>query len=109
MAALRFSRSLTIGILFAMLFLLAMSVTQHAAINNQRQVGATTMRLQSADLDRVEELVRDGRTLTDQELRELVTRQLRNVLATERPQQRIPTSGIRETMALLLPTWPGSL
>jgi hypothetical protein len=67
------------------------------------QVGQRTMWLQNSDLDRVEALVRDQRIVTDQELREMVTRQLRNVLEAERPPQSTAKSETRQVLFIAIP------
>jgi len=91
-----------IGILLVVLFLAVLSAVQHDAMRHDRQVFASAMWLQNADLDRVDELVRDKHVLTDQELREIATRQLRNVLVSERPQPAAPNI-IRDTLVLVIP------
>lgn len=88
-----------------LLFLLLVFSMQLAAMRPQGQVGTGTMWLQGSDLDRVEALVRDQRTITDQELREVVTRQLRNVLEAERPQKSAAKSGIRQQLFVLIPAF----
>jgi hypothetical protein len=67
---------------------------------------STRMWLRGADLDRVQEIVEQHRTITDEELREVVTMQLRNVLAAERPMTPPPPppSSMRETLSMLVPT-----
>jgi hypothetical protein len=61
------------------------------------------MWLNKSDLDRVEALVRGPHIVTDQELREVLTRQLRNVLASERPPQ-LPTKGdTRQVLFIIIP------
>lgn len=61
------------------------------------------MWLIGSDLERVDELVREHRIITDQELREVVTRQLRNVLEYERPQKSAVTVGIRQLLFISIP------
>jgi hypothetical protein len=61
------------------------------------------MWLQGSDLDRVEALVRDQRIITDEEHREVVTRQLRNLLEAERPRQPPGKSGSRQALFIMLP------
>jgi hypothetical protein len=53
----------------------------------ERQANLSSLWLQGPDLDRVEQLVAQQRTLTDDELREIATRQLRNFVRAERPPQ----------------------
>jgi hypothetical protein len=55
------------------------------------RAGIRTMWLQGSDIERFETLVRDPRVITDQELREVVTRQLRNVVELKRPPQATAT------------------
>jgi hypothetical protein len=61
------------------------------------------MWLKGSDLERVDALVREQRIITDQELREVVTRQLRNVLENERPQQSTVKGGTRQLLFIGIP------
>jgi hypothetical protein len=64
------------------------------------------MWLRGADFDRVQETVEQKRPITDEELREVATMQLRNALAAERPKTPPPppASSMRGTLSLLVPT-----
>ena len=62
-----------------------------------------TMWLQDRDLDRIEAIVRQQRPITDQELREVVTMQLRNVVNSARPQRPIRKSGTRQVLVVAIP------
>ena len=61
------------------------------------------MWLGASDLDRVDALVRNQRTLTEQELREVSSTQLRNVLSAERPQQQAKSGDFRQSPLILIP------
>lgn len=61
----------------------------------ERRDDSRRMWLQGSDLERVDALVRGQRIITDQELREVVTRQLRNVLENERPNERAQQSTVK--------------
>lgn len=61
------------------------------------------MWLKDSDIERVDELVRGQRVISDQELREIVTRQLRNVLEYERPQPLTAAGGARQLLFIGIP------
>jgi hypothetical protein len=61
------------------------------------------MWLNDRDIERLEQIVEQNRTITDEELREIVTRQLRNVLEDEKPKPRARPAGIRQAIFVLLP------
>jgi hypothetical protein len=90
-----------VGIL--LLLLITLTVSQFGTPRPPPQVRANAMWLQDSDLDQVEAFVRDQHTLTDQELKELVSRQLRNVLASERPKTPAPASNVRQTLFIAVP------
>jgi hypothetical protein len=62
-----------------------------------------TMWLQESDLDRIEAIVRQQRPITDQELREVVTMQLRNVLNAQRPGRPARKSNTRQLLVIAIP------
>jgi hypothetical protein len=62
-----------------------------------------TMWLRSGDLDRIEAIVGQQRTITDQELREVATMQLRNVLDAERPNRQLQTRSNRRLLFVVVP------
>jgi hypothetical protein len=97
------SQGLTLLVIVGMAFLVPAFALQRDARLNQQQVGATTMWLRSSDFDRVEKLVRDQRTLSDLELRELATTQLRNILEGERPPHPPTTMTLRQTLSIAIP------
>lgn len=82
--------STLVGIAVALLFLLLWQVTSAlpGLSTYQRQANFWYLWLQSPDVDRVEQLVAQQRTLTDEELREIATRQWRNFIRAERPPQQ---------------------
>lgn len=63
----------------------------------------STFWLRGPDLDRIEALVGQGRTLTDEELREVATMQLRNLLDVERPKASLQRDGTRRLLLVALP------
>ena len=60
------------------------------------------MWLNDRDMERLEQIVGQNRTITDEEHREIVTRQLRNVLEDEKPQPPARKGG-RQAAFVLLP------
>jgi hypothetical protein len=70
--------SVTIVLLLMLLFSLG---SGRSAIDS-----AGAMWLRVADLDRVEQILKEGHTITDEEMREINTMQLRNLLEDQRPQ-----------------------
>jgi hypothetical protein len=94
---------LLIGILLASTLLAVTVLSALGAGGHERQIYANTMWLKSSDFDHVADLVRDQRTLTDQELREVATTQLRNVLADVPPAQPATASGLRQTLFVVIP------
>jgi hypothetical protein len=65
--------------------------------------GPPTLWLRSSDVDRIEAMLRDGPTLTDEHLREIATMQLRNVLGLPRPPRSIPANQATRTLFLAVP------
>jgi hypothetical protein len=61
------------------------------------------MWLRSSDLDRIEQIVAQNRTITEEEMREIKTRQLRNILEDYRPQQPAPKGRGRQAVLVLIP------
>lgn len=88
-----------VGVLLIMLVILMM---QFDSLSSPVRDSFRTMWLQDSDLDRIEPLVRD-RVITDQELREVVTKQLRNVLEATRPAQSILRGGTRQLVLIGVP------
>jgi hypothetical protein len=68
-----------------------------------RRDDSRTMWLHSSDLERVDALVREQRIITEQELRKVVTWQLRNVLKNEQPQQSTVKGGTRQLLFISIP------
>jgi hypothetical protein len=62
-----------------------------------------TLWLMSSDFDRIDAMLRDHSTLTDEDLREIATIQLRNVLGPRRPPHSIPLSQLTRTLSLAVP------
>jgi hypothetical protein len=61
------------------------------------------MWLRSGDVDRVEQMVGQNRTITDEEMREIESRQLRNILDDYKPQQPPPKGYWRKVLLILVP------
>jgi hypothetical protein len=71
---------LAVSVAVVLLLMLAFSVRSgRPAIDS-----AGAMWLRTSDLDRVEQILKQGRTITDEEIREINTMQLRNVLEEQR-------------------------
>jgi hypothetical protein len=85
-----------VGISLLSLFLAVTVLETMGAGRHERQINANTMWLQSSDLDRLEDLMHAEHTLTDQELREITTAQLRNVLGDARPSKQSTPSESRQ-------------
>jgi hypothetical protein len=66
---------LSIGVLFVLLF---MALSPLSSVHSFRS--ADVMWLRDRDVDRIEQILKQDRTITDDEMREVATRQLRNVL-----------------------------
>lgn len=63
----------------------------------------TTLWLMSSDVDRIDAMLRDHPTLTDENLREIATMQLRNVLGSPRPPRSIPPNQLSRALFLAVP------
>jgi hypothetical protein len=99
------------GIAIFLLFVLLWQATP------LRQANWSSLWLQGADLDRVGEIVGQQRIISDQELREIVTRQLRNYVQANRPAQStnqngwqtwfitIPILAVLGCVVVLVATW----
>jgi hypothetical protein len=77
-------------LLVILLFALLVIVVQVASLPSMPNTldVTRTMWLRSPDLDHVEKMLRNGRTITDEEMRDIATRQLRNVLEDQRPKPK---------------------
>ncbi len=62
-----------------------------------------SMWLRDADADRLEQLVGQNRTITDEEMREIETRQLRNILRDYKPPTTQQPGTWRQTLLILVP------
>ncbi|MGD9850436.1 MAG: hypothetical protein AB7T38_04130 [Nitrospirales bacterium] len=73
-----------IALLSIVLFFMVLS-----AINSKRSAteAAGGMWLRGSDIARVEQILEEKRTISDEEMREIVTRQLRNVFEDQRPAE----------------------
>ena len=59
--------------------------------------------LRENDLDYVEQLLSQDRPITDAEMREISTRQLRNMLEEQRPKQSLHTGRTRQILLIVIP------
>ena len=64
---------------------------------------AGTMWLRDHDLDRVDQILSQRRPITDEEMRDITARQLRNILDDRRPRQRSPTGRTRQVVCIVIP------
>jgi hypothetical protein len=64
---------------------------------------ANTLWLKTSDVDRIEVMLRDHPTLTDENLRDVATMQLRNVLGLPRPPRSIQANQVTRTLFLAMP------
>jgi hypothetical protein len=91
--------ALVILLCFVLLVLAGQFLTLRGAPAPQSQ----QMWLRAADLDRIEAIVGQQRPITDQELREVTTMQLRNVLEAERPKRPSQTRSTRRLLFVIVP------
>jgi len=61
------------------------------------------MWLRDHDLDRVDQILSQGRPINDEEMRDITTRQLRNVLADLRPKQSPQTGRTGQILVIVIP------
>jgi hypothetical protein len=94
------------GILLALLGLtlcaLGVFASQFVRLQPQRHI-ATVHWLQSTDIDRVGQMLSSGRTLTDEEVREVTTMQLRNVVLDQGPEEPPPKGQARKLVLFGIP------
>lgn len=88
---------IALGCLLVLLFLLPPSAPPERRDDSRR------MWLKDSDLEFVDALVRQPRSISDQDLREVVTRQLRNVVETERPQRSTIRHSNRQLLFIGIP------
>jgi hypothetical protein len=67
------------------------------------QTSPNTLWLMSSDVDRIDAMLREHSTLTDENLREIATMQIRNVLELPRPARSIAPNQITRTLFLAVP------
>jgi hypothetical protein len=61
------------------------------------------MWLRDHDLDRVEQILSQGRPINDEDMRDVTTRQLRNILDDYRPKRSPQTGWSRNKWSLVIP------
>jgi H+/Cl- antiporter ClcA len=64
---------------------------------------AHAMWLRAPDLDHVQQILSQNRTITDEEMREIATRQLQNVLEDQRPKQSPQKTWTRQRILVVVP------
>jgi hypothetical protein len=64
---------------------------------------ADTWWLSSSDIDRIEAMLKEHPTLTDEELREVSTRQLRNIIGFPRQHTSVQTNEVARALFLVVP------
>ncbi len=64
-----------------------------------------SMWLRESNLDRIEQIVGNGRTATDEDVREIQTLQLRNLLELNRPKQSLPAGWGRRLVFIGVPVF----
>jgi hypothetical protein len=77
-----------LGILLAVMLLVVVITSPFFSLRDSMR--ADSLWLESSDVDRIEAMLREHPTLTDENLREIATMQLRNVLGLSRPPRSIP-------------------
>ncbi len=65
--------------------------------------GPAQLWLMSSDVDRIDAMLRDHPTLTDENLREIATMQLRNVVGSPSPPHSTPPNQVTRTLFLVVP------
>jgi hypothetical protein len=79
-------------------FLLIFFLSQFVRFE-QRDV-SDTMWLRESDLNRIEQIISQGRPINDEEMREVTTMQLKNILAAKRPKP-LPSGGRNRKLIVL--------
>jgi hypothetical protein len=101
------SRPHLLGILFValLLFLLGAILFRASSVEGPALTLdiLRSMWLRDRDIERLERMVGQNRTLTDEEMREIFTRQLRNVLDDAKPPQSAKKGQTRQAVLTLVP------
>jgi hypothetical protein len=91
-----------LGILLAVVLFIVVITSPFISLRDSTR--ADSLWLQSSDVDRIEAMLREHPTLTDENLREIATMQLRNVLGLSRPPRSIPPPNqVARTLFLGIP------
>jgi len=92
------------GLLFgALVGVLLLLASQFIAIQPSDENAIRRMWLHDSDLDRVDQILSQGRTITEGEMREIATRQLRNIREDQRPKQLPQKGRARQIVSLVIP------
>ena len=89
-----------VGLLIAALLVLA---SQFIAIQPRAEDVVRGMWLHDSDLERVDQILSQDRTITEEEMREIATRQLRNIREDQRPKQLPQKGRTRQIVSLAIP------
>jgi len=93
---------LALGVLgFSVCIVLLFLVVSSSLPLHSNNGDADVMWLSLRDIDRVEQILKQDRTITDEEMREIATRQLRNVLEVQRRSQ--PSGWTRQKVFVAVP------
>lgn len=92
-----------VGLVVALFVSILFQFAQFSSNSFPTQEILRPMWLRSPDLDRVQEILRQNRTISEDEMREIKTRQLRNILEDYRPEEPAPRGKGRRVAVVLIP------
>jgi hypothetical protein len=92
-----------LALIVLLVLVLLVFMTQLVAFPTDTNQILRGMWLHEADMDRVDEILKQNRTITDEEVRELVTMQLRNVRQDLRPPKLLGKRWTRQALLLGIP------
>lgn len=93
-----------VGLLFgALVWALLVLASQFIAFQPRAEDVIRRMWLHDSDLDRVDQILSQDRTITEGEMREIATRQLRNIREDQRPKQLPQKGRARQIVSLAIP------
>jgi hypothetical protein len=91
-----------VGLLGLLLFLIVLLLVGNNSTPRTDDILRASW-LRAADADRLEQILAQNRTITDEEMREVETRRLRNILQDEKPQQTAQKRANLAALLLLIP------
>jgi hypothetical protein len=93
------------GLIALLICMLVIVLSQFVTVGHtpRREDAARVMWLSNPDLDHVEQILSQNRTITEQEMREIATRQLRNVLEDQRPKRSPQKTWTRQRILVGVP------